>query len=228
MAATRDEVIEKAARDLRIETGVDERFLPDLIFVMNELKRLGRIKDYKRVPDDQMPGKFARWDENDRLLYLSESTFRALDHPLKGSKKDRRRARFTAAHELAHVACEHEGVHDRDMRNTRRKDDTLRSQVWFDEVEANRFAAAFLVPAHLADPTKHVEDLADLFDVNDPVVTFRKPVLERMDRRARGDVPALPQSVVDLLRDAEKKGHKVISLRTEEERRRKKDKPPRK
>jgi len=65
------------------------------------------------------------------------------------SKTDRRRARFTIAHEVAHVALWHDGVRFRGNTNAL-AEETVR-KIRRQEREAERFAAAFLAPAHLAD-----------------------------------------------------------------------------
>jgi hypothetical protein len=49
MALSDHEDSEQAARKLRIEIGIDDRFCPDMLFVLSELKRLGKIKDFIRV-----------------------------------------------------------------------------------------------------------------------------------------------------------------------------------
>jgi hypothetical protein len=192
---TRDEHIEQTARRFRVRLGLDDRFLPDVIFVLKELKRTGEIKDFICVADEKMPQQEARWDAEERIVYIRQRTFDVLDR--RFSKDERRRARFTLAHELAHIAWGHEGVHYRGAINARQL--ALKSRVFFDEVEANKFAAAFLIPLHLAGAEKSTEDLSDLFDVNLPVATFRKPVLERMNRRAKGIPRPLPPSVIDFL-----------------------------
>jgi hypothetical protein len=63
---------EQIARAARREIGIDDRFCPDLLFVLDELKRLGRIEDYVTVPDEQMLDE-ASYDS--RTLARLASTF---------------------------------------------------------------------------------------------------------------------------------------------------------
>jgi Zn-dependent peptidase ImmA (M78 family) len=220
-----DENFERTARKLRLELGVDKCFCVDLIFVLNELKRLGRIKDYVRVPDDKMSDE-AYYDPDQQIVYINARTFRALDHILAATKRDRRRARFTLAHEIAHVAFGHEGLHYRGVTSERAR--RVGSRMRPGEIEANRFASTFLAPFHLAKDAMRAlhkssltdEHLSDLFDINITAAEIRNKVIERMDRRAHGVSRALPRSVADLLKEAVKKGHRVKSLAADDDRKR--------
>ena len=96
----------------------------------------------------------------------------------------------------------------------------LRSRVRYQEPEANRFAAAFLVPAHLAKPSMRADDMCELFHVNISCARFRKESLVRLDRRARGVDRPLPQGIADWLQGQREKGYKVASLDREDVRKR--------
>jgi Zn-dependent peptidase ImmA (M78 family) len=143
-----DEDFEAAARSLRRKLGIDDQLRPDMITVIIKLKDRGMIRNYVRVADDEMPNDEARFDPFEKLLYISESTFSAANG-MFCSESARRRARYTIAHEIGHIALGHTGVRyrgdsgalgEKNVRDIRRE-----------EFEANRFAAAFLAPAHLAN-----------------------------------------------------------------------------
>ncbi len=141
-----EEDIESAARKLRMRLGIDDQFRPDMITVIFKLKHEGIIKNYVRVPDDQMPDDEARFDPFEGLLYLREGTFHA-GNGMFCSTAERQRARFTIAHEIGHIALGHSGVRYRGESGELGK--KLVASIRREEYEASRFAAAFLAPAHL-------------------------------------------------------------------------------
>jgi hypothetical protein len=147
MAGRSDDDIEAAARRLRLILGIDDQVRPDMITVIVKLKDHGMIKNYVRVPDSEMPDDEACFNSDERLLYIRESTFCAANAMYTYSETDRRRARFTLAHEIGHMALGHDGSHRRGATSAIAKE--LGRKVGRAEREAERFAAAFLVPAHL-------------------------------------------------------------------------------
>jgi Zn-dependent peptidase ImmA (M78 family) len=142
------EDFEIAARKLRIELGIDDQLRPDMITVVIKLKERGRIENYVRVPDKDMPDSEAMFDPDKRLLYIRESTFAAANGLFAGTDAERRRARYTIAHEIGHIVLGHSAVRHRGASNEQRK---AAKGNWQDEREAEQFAAAFLAPAHLAE-----------------------------------------------------------------------------
>jgi Zn-dependent peptidase ImmA (M78 family) len=148
MTQLEDEDIEEAARRLRIRLGIDDQLRPDMITVIIKLKDHGLIKNYQRVRDAEMPRDEAFFDSREQILYLRESTFCAANAMFKYPEKDRRRARYTIAHEIGHVLLGHDGVRYRGASGGPAK--KLDGRVNRQERDAERFAAAFLAPAHLA------------------------------------------------------------------------------
>jgi Zn-dependent peptidase ImmA (M78 family) len=143
-----DEDFETAARELRIKLSIDDQLRPDMHTVIFKLKDHGMIKNYVRVPDAEMPDDEAYFDSEQKLLYLRESTFCAANAMYTYSEGERRRARYTIAHEVAHVALGHDGVRFRGQSNALAE--KVVHKIRRQEREAQRFAAAFLAPAHLA------------------------------------------------------------------------------
>jgi Zn-dependent peptidase ImmA (M78 family) len=148
MSRLDDEDIERAARHLRITLGIDDQLRPDMVTVIIKLKDHGMINNYVRVPDAEMTDDEAFFDSDDKLLYIRESTFCAANAMYTHTELERRRARFTIAHEIGHIALKHDGLHFRGGTSAQAK--KIPSQVRRHERDAERFAAAFLVPAHLA------------------------------------------------------------------------------
>lgn len=132
---------------MRIRLGIDDQLRPDMITVIIKLKYQGIIKNYVRVPDDEMDDE-ACFDSEDKLLYIRETTFCAANAMYTYSEIERRRARFTIAHEIGHIALGHKGLRYRGATSTEAKE--YGRKLRRGERDAERFAAAFLAPAHLA------------------------------------------------------------------------------
>lgn len=142
-----DDDLEAAARMLRIKLGIDDQLRPDMITVVIKLKDHGMIANYVRVPDEDMPDDEAFFDPQSRLLHLREGTFCAANAMYTYSEIERRRARYTIAHEIAHITLGHEGIRYRGKSGA--VAEKLVHKIRRQEREAERFAAAFLAPAHL-------------------------------------------------------------------------------
>lgn len=143
-----DEEMERIARQVRSSLGMDDQLRPDMITVIFKLKTRGVIKNYERVPDHEMPHDEARFDADTGLLYIRESTFRAANTQYSFNPMERKRARFTIAHELGHIVLGHVGTNFRGATSARGKQ--LGRKIRINERDAERFAAAFLAPEHLA------------------------------------------------------------------------------
>jgi hypothetical protein len=138
------EDIEVIARRLRRDVGVDDRFCPDMIFTLKQLVSLGMLSDI--VTDADIPDE-ARYESDANKILLNRSIFSILDHPFRAEKISRRRARFTVAHELGHLAGRHQGSLARGTTSATARRIVSRARTF--EIEADSFAAAFLIPHHL-------------------------------------------------------------------------------
>src|SRR4029078_316545 len=105
-----DEFFEAQARSLRTKLGIDDQLRPDMTTVIIKLKDHGMIKNYVRIPDDEMLDDEAYFDSNEKLLYVRESTFCAASAVYTFNEAERRRARYTIAHEIGHIALGHDGI----------------------------------------------------------------------------------------------------------------------
>ncbi len=119
-----------------------------MITVIVKLKHRGLIKNYKRVPDEQMPDGEAYFDPFDQILHVRESTFCAANS-MFAPEANRRRSRFTLAHEVGHIWLKHSGVRHRGEAGALQE--KLVKQIRQEEREAERFAGAFLAPSYLAE-----------------------------------------------------------------------------
>jgi hypothetical protein len=143
-----DVEFEKSARSCRQLLGLEYELQPDVITVIFKLKDHGLIKNYRRVPDVEMPDGEAYFDPFDQILYIRESTFCAANS-IFALESDRHRARFTLAHEFGHIWLKHSGVRHRGEAGALQE--RLVNQIKQEEREASRFAGAFLAPSYLAE-----------------------------------------------------------------------------
>jgi Zn-dependent peptidase ImmA (M78 family) len=160
------EALARAARELRVRLGIDSQHQPNIIDALYSLKSLGFIADFVRVNDHAMPDAEARFNSRARKIFLRESTYFAA---MKGEK----RARWTIAHEIGHAILGHSGVRFRRSLPTNAKQRI--SEVRLQELEAHRFAAEFLTPAHLIDLSLIDSEgqLASLFGISTRAARIR-------------------------------------------------------
>lgn len=99
------------------------------------------------------------------------------------------RARFTVAHEIGHYVLKHmkycKSISDSQLDMFRRDDDYVDKQNYRFEVEANKFAAALLMPSEFVVETWNetdgdVEEIARKFRVSEAAMGYR---IDRLDTR---------------------------------------------
>lgn len=213
-----DEDIELIARDARRVLGIEFVPRPDMITAVFKAQYLGLIRSYVRVADTNMPDDLAAFDPDLGVLSLQESTFVAANEVV-GNPPGRPRARFTIAHEFGHLFLGHKKTRHRNISG--RKIERIAAPIIRDERDADRFAAAFLAPAHLIENPLLISarDVADTFGLSSTASTIRLEALQRMYRRAHGIPRPIPESIYNFLSDAAKRGAKVTSLEAEHKRR---------
>jgi Zn-dependent peptidase ImmA (M78 family) len=200
MAYLDDEDFERAAQMLRIKLGIDDQLHLDVVDVLRQLKHHGYITDYVRVSDRSLPEADAQYDPDKRIIYLREATYSAAQ---RGDK----RARWTIAHEVGHVALNHRQTRNRSSvsRNIEKIAQTIRR----DETQAHKFAAALLAPFNRANFSLQTtaQQVAIKFGISLPAAEQRIEEFARIYRRQNGLPRPLPPSVIDFLKAAEKKGY---------------------
>ena len=55
MLPSTEEELERAAEEMRLEWQLDRQDVPDVLTMLAKLKAAGRIANYERVPDDELP-----------------------------------------------------------------------------------------------------------------------------------------------------------------------------
>ncbi|MGD9740309.1 MAG: ImmA/IrrE family metallo-endopeptidase [Bauldia sp.] len=194
-----EEDLEDFAWKVREKLGVAEQRRPDMLTVIMKLKALHPGFNYRRVPDSELPDVEASFDSGSQVISMRESVFR-------GSQTQQPRARMTIAHELGHFLLGHEGTRNRSVERSA-VERTVRDYK-VDEFEARRFGAAFLVPASLVGPEWSPATIAVEFAISLEAATYRRDEIDRLHRRATGQQRPLPNTVVDFLREAERRGYR--------------------
>jgi Zn-dependent peptidase ImmA (M78 family) len=150
-----------------------------------------------------MPGVEAKFDPDKGIIYIRESTYLA-------AEKGEERARWTIAHEVGHFALNHRTIRNRS--SDPRLIDKIAPTIRRDETQAHRFAAALLAPLHRAEfsPQTTAKQIAARFGISLQAAGARLEELGRIYRRLQGIKRQLPNSVIDLLAEARRKGHKIM------------------
>lgn len=199
-----DEDFENAGRNLRVKLGIDDKARLDPIDVLRKLKHHGYIVDYVRVSNGSMPEAEAKFDPDKGIIYIRESIYLA-------AERGEARARWTIGHEVGHFALNHRKIRNRssDPRLIEKIAPTIRR----DETQANKFAAAFLAPFHRAEfsPYTTAQQIANRFGISLEAAKSRLQELYRIYRRLHGIKRQLPNSIIDLLAEARRKGHMINS-----------------
>lgn len=189
MAFLSDDEIDKRALGLRKALGIETRVNPDLITCIFKAKDRGLIKGYLRVPDLEDEAYF---DPETGILAVREAVFRLANLGVP-------RSRFTLAHELGHVVLGHPRKRSRGPLAHRKSE--MVSTVRSDEVQADKFAAAFLMPYDLANMSLDTTsfELSDRFNVSVGAAQVRLEQLLRTHRIRNGIKRPLPEAVVQFL-----------------------------
>jgi hypothetical protein len=202
--------LEIAAEQTRAKLGISDQTNPDMMTLIVKMKSLGMIKNYRRVPDEQMPFDEALFDSINGILDIPERTFSAMNRGIP-------RAAMTIAEEIGHIALKHGGVRHRSTNHPadpRPDPEKIDPKIRREEAEARRFAAAFLAPHDLAGNANEIsaEGLARKFNLSFQAANIRKEELDRLYRRKHGVKRRLPSSIERFLREAKAKGHRIRSL----------------
>lgn len=198
-----DEEIEQRVKVLRRELGLETQNRPDLRTVIERLAAHFRHFSYQQIPDADMPAAEAQWDARKGVLRISENIAAVM-------QRGEPRARMMIANEIGHFAMQHSGARNRSTAQATAG--RLMLEAKKEESEARRFAAMFLAPNYLLSATDTVEDIADRFGLSFEAAMIRKGEFDAFQRRASGQRRELPTTVVNYLKDAQKRG---VRLRTE-------------
>ncbi len=195
-----EDTIEKAASEFRVRLGLGPISAPCMLNVLENFKGRARRFGFRTANAGELGPDEALMDEEAHTLIVRESV-------MEDVKAGRERARFTIAHELGHYLLGHKGMKQRTQRRTAYP--TARDRI--EEAEANIFASYFLVPTDLAWDAASPEDIAQRFQVSCAAAEIAFERIARAKRKATGQLRRPPDSVIDFLKEAKRRGHPVRS-----------------
>lgn len=195
-----EDIIEKRANELRIRLGFEGVSAPCMMNVLEAFQQRGKSFRFRTGSVEELGQDEALMDEAAHTLIVRDSV-------MEDVKAGRERARFTIAHELGHYLLGHIGMKQRTKRPTAYP--TARDRI--EETEANIFASYFLVPTNLALDAVSPEDIAARFQVSLPMAEITFERIARTKRKAAGQRRRPPDSVIDFLKEAKRRGHDIRS-----------------
>jgi Zn-dependent peptidase ImmA (M78 family) len=195
-----DEQLEEIGRNFLRRIGLEHQLRPDVMTVINKLKRVEAAFNYRRVPDKDMPDAEAEWNSEATEIAMRESVFTGMQH---GDPHPR----FVVFHELSHCALRHKGTRNRISSSQVRQYSA--AQVKHEETEASRLAVIIMAPEYLVPEGASAEDIASRFGMSLTAAILRKEEIDRIRRRCRGELRPLPASVKELLRNARDQGFPI-------------------
>lgn len=195
-----DEIIEKKTLDLRERLGISGVSAPNMYYTLEKLTAEIPRFSFEPALSSQMGSDEAVMNEETHTLTAKECV-------LEDAKAGRFRARFTLAHELGHYFLGHEGI----RRRNGDKGVYAGPKERMEEDEANRFASYFLVPTELAMDATCAEDIAGRFQVSAEAAEIAFERVQAARRKITREKRRPPDSVIDFLQEAKRRGHPVRS-----------------
>jgi hypothetical protein len=209
MSSYSDEDYDQLAKVLREALGVDSETWLDAIEMLRRMKHSDYLRDYACLPDNEIPDAEARFEPDERIIYLRQSTY-------DSAEKGEPHARFTVVHEISHCALNHQHVRKRGIAvgSFEKKVPSIRR----DERQADKLAAALLAPSHRADfnLTTTAAQLAQRFGLSQRMATVRAKELAGIYRRKYNVQRDLPPGIVDFLTARRREGFTVKTLPRED------------
>ena len=186
--------IAEAATQLRERLGCSSQYSIDLIKILEfQMDRLFPGFNLIVVEDGQLPSTVLALARGQPPEIIVRETI------YEGALNQEPRARMVLAHEIGHLALGHTGIRARSPTRS------IRSTVA--EHEANRFAAFFLAPAHLAKDCKNAAEISARFGISRQAAEIRIQELNLGHKTGR----SLPQSVLEFLSHARDRGYHISS-----------------
>lgn len=196
-----EDIIEGAASKLRTKLGLDAVAAPCMMSVLTAFQVRASAFCFRTANFEELGQDEAVMDEAAHTLIVRDSV-------LEDVKAGRERARFTIAHELGHYLLGHKGMKQRSQNPTAYP--TAGDRI--EETEANLFASYFLVPTRLAWDAANPAAIAMRFQVSLTAAEIAFERIQRAKRKAAGQRRRSPNSVIDFLKEAKRRGHTIRSL----------------
>ena len=179
---------------------LEHQVRPDLMTVLVKIKQIDKRFNYSRVPDIELTTCEAEWDSARTLVRMRESIF-------VGMQRNEPRARMTIAHEISHYLHGHRGLLHRKPGIV--MSDIPIASIRYEESEARRTGPIILAPEYLIPKGANPEEISSTFGLSTEAALYRHEEIERIRRRREGVQRPLPQSIIDYLREAKRRGHSV-------------------
>jgi len=193
-------IIEHKALEVREKLGFGKILAPDMHCVLEKLQQKIVKFNFRPALASEMGLDEAWMDDDSHTLTVRECV-------LENAKAGMGRARFTIAHELGHYFLGHKG---RRRRNPN-KEVYAGAQERIQEDEADQFASNFLVPTELALDCNGPEDISQRFQISIAAAEISFERVQRARRKATGERRRPPDSVIDFLKEAKRRGHPIRS-----------------
>jgi hypothetical protein len=210
MASYSDEGFEQLAKTVRAELGIDDLVKVGAIDFLRRLKHTGYIRDYVRLPDACLPDDQAKYNPDDKKIYIRESVY-------NGAANETTQDRFTVFHEGAHALLGHQYERKRSF-SARAKIERKVPSIRRDEGDADKLAAAIMAPFDKANFTLEMTTAAigSRFGLGPKASSKRYNEFAGIYRRANNLKRPLPKGVSDFLSEQRRRGYIVKSLPSEE------------
>lgn len=193
MSAFSDDVIEEAAKTARYRAFVYEPVYAEIVTAYRRLSDIVRGAKFEILNSDLDQRVEAFTDASQGTIFVPGEVWK---HAHRGQE----RARFTLAHELAHLFFGDTRVRARAKPGSRMRAN-LGSGEHAIEVRANKFAAYFLIPTDFMDAHPHwtAAELARATGTSIDVVQNRIDDHLRKQQRAAGLLRPLSEDSLELL-----------------------------
>lgn len=195
-----EEQLEDLARAFLRSIGLEHQLKPDMMTIISKLKHVDPRFGYRRVPDAEMPDAEAQWLSDETEINMRESVF-------VGMQRFEPRARMTVSHEISHYLLKHTGHLNRST--VKSAVELSAKRIVQQEAEARRLAPIILAPEYLIPEGASTEDIMTMFGLSHEAAVIRKDEIEAIRRRRRGENRPLPQSIIDYLKEAKRRGYPV-------------------
>lgn len=166
--------IELMAEQFRTHMGISSVDRPDMVALVYAMRERGMIKDVEVFPAGTLGASEANYDPDSQVAHLSSG---CITH-------QEPKHRFTIAHEIGHYLAKHKHIRHRRLDHRQQFGRQTRS----DETEANKIAAALLVPETLAnvDMSTTATEIALRFNVSLVMAELRLADLQERHRIKNG------------------------------------------
>ncbi|WP_108883506.1 ImmA/IrrE family metallo-endopeptidase [Anderseniella sp. Alg231-50] len=189
--------ISRVANLVRIRLFCSDSFPLPIEILLHRINDIVRGAKIIVKTDNTMPHDEAYADCEEKIIYLRKTVVDQL-------RSNNPRARWTLAHELAHLVLSHRGTLSRAVTNLRGSQSTVRVY----EREANIFAEHFLAPDMMVETCADAGELSKKTGMSLSAAQIRFNEFQALKRQEKGELRDLPGSAKAYLKKQIDKGYK--------------------